>query len=280
MAPPRMPLWVNDFLGSARVRDLDWDERALYLYLLALEWQADGQGLPDPRTTREAQVAFCRQIGRHGDGTRAGRMPAWCRRYARVLELFEARGDRLYSPKLESELTAAKELNSTRSEAASKAAAVRWHASRMHPSPSPSPSPSEEEHPPSEDAPLKPSAKNRQREIEPGWRETWSLHVQHWQTLATELGLVPIRRGSADERRWKKLQRRLAEHQGDFWRDVALALRRRSRWARDNRFPTFDQLVQPRLLTRLLEGAYEGQDARSHDQAWEIIQEVVEERQR
>lgn len=57
------------------------------------------------------------------------------------------------------------------------------------------------------------------------------------------------------EARRRKLRARLREFP-DFWARVIEECRRRDSWARERRFPTLDQILEPRLLARLLEGNY------------------------
>lgn len=141
---PAMWLWVDRFFGSARVQQLGGLSQAVYLVLLAREWQLQGQGLPADREKLRRLVAL----------EDADWAPIW----SELEQFFEARKGRLYNRVLEEELEASQAIRGARSEAGKRGAQTRWQghvvangkdcdlpmAKTCPPSPSPSPSPSEE----------------------------------------------------------------------------------------------------------------------------------------
>lgn len=97
--------------------------------------------------------------------------------------------------------------------------------------------------------------------------------TERWNALAAKHGLRPIR-GFSETRR-RKLSRRLSE-EPEFWTIVDEALGRRGAWARGRSFPTFDQVLEPRLFQRLLEGNYDGPAGeRGEEERSGIIRELV-----
>jgi hypothetical protein len=79
-------------------------------------------------------------------------------------------------------------------------------------------------------------------------------HSQTWNELATKENLPQIR-PALNETRRNKLTARVSELP-DFWEEVTAAVQDRGEWAKSHRFPTFDQILEPRILQKLLEGNY------------------------
>jgi len=145
-----MWLWVDRFFGSARVQQLGGFAQAVYLVLLAREWQLQGQGLPGDSEKLRRLVAL----------EEADWAPIW----GELRQFFDERRGRLYNRVLEETLGYRQGLQEARSEHARKAAQARWNqhaegnassnassnARAMHQAmpeqchPSPSPSPREE----------------------------------------------------------------------------------------------------------------------------------------
>jgi len=57
-----------------------------------------------------------------------------------------------------------------------------------------------------------------------------------------------------------------------FFGKVREAVMRRGAWAREKRYPTFDQAVSPSFLAKLLEGNYDGDPAEERDELIRKIQ--------
>jgi len=79
---------------------------------------------------------------------------------------------------------------------------------------------------------------------------------EQWNELAAEHGLPKVKIWS--RYREHRLQGMLREYP-TFWEDVAEALGRRGRWAREKRFPDLDHLIDnDKYFVRLVEGRYDG----------------------
>jgi hypothetical protein len=85
-------------------------------------------------------------------------------------------------------------------------------------------------------------------------------HLEIFNRLARAQGLPSIRMiGSARARKLKaRIDETGAKDAGGFWAPIAKAVSERSAWARDQAFLTFDWLMSPTNLAKLLEGNYKG----------------------
>ena len=89
-----------------------------------------------------------------------------------------------------------------------------------------------------------------------------------WNELAAAENLPVIQQMTRHRQRaW---DRRIVEDPY-FFSKVQEAVKRRGEWAREKRFPTFDQAVRPSFLAKLLEGNYDGDPAEERD---ELIQKI------
>ena len=82
----------------------------------------------------------------------------------------------------------------------------------------------------------------------------WGAQAACWNDLARGHNL-PFVRVPFSERRKRQLRARLSSSP-DFWVTLERALSARGSWARENRFPAFDQATRDTIFTRLLEGNY------------------------
>jgi hypothetical protein len=85
-------------------------------------------------------------------------------------------------------------------------------------------------------------------------------HLEIFNRLARAQGLPSIRMiGSARARKLKaRIDETGAKDAGGFWAPIAKAVSERSTWAREQSFLTFDWLMSPTNLAKLLEGNYKG----------------------
>lgn len=156
MALPYVRIWLANFLGSSKVQELDGVSRALYLLLLVVQADRNGQGLP---ADEEPLRRLCGFESRD-----------WKRAWPPLKAFFVERGGRLYNERMEKEIAEAGRVqsrfvlaglersrtanrspgghfvSSTISSVAGDAGPAKGPASLVtldqHPSPSPSPSPS------------------------------------------------------------------------------------------------------------------------------------------
>jgi uncharacterized protein YdaU (DUF1376 family) len=252
-----MTVWPEKFFGSTRVGRLTGDVQGNYMVLLMRSHMAGADGLP----ANDNELARLCGIP----------VKTWKKRAPLLLQFFERRGDALFNKRVEDQILEAQQFHNRKSVAGKKGADTRWqsHASAigtanskpMASSSSSSSSSSEDEDLrglPSEDSSTERPLTTPLICAIRVTREDWSWHLQHWNTLAAEQGLPLIR--DVTEARKRKLRVRLKEHP-DFWPPVVEECRRRNEWAREHRFPTFDQILEPRLLTKLLEGNYREPEA-------------------
>ena len=88
----------------------------------------------------------------------------------------------------------------------------------------------------------------------------WDFHRDTWNCVASRFDLPRVRdRANANtDKRKRALRKVLAEYDkpSDFWDEVVAAIEDRGAWAKDRRFPAFDQVLKPDLRARLTEGNY------------------------
>ena len=81
----------------------------------------------------------------------------------------------------------------------------------------------------------------------------WAEHMRIWNTLASSQGLTEIR--SLNDNRKKVLKARLREFP-DFWEQVTREVEQLNDYMRDGGYITFDSILVPTKLSKLLEGNY------------------------
>lgn len=83
-------------------------------------------------------------------------------------------------------------------------------------------------------------------------------HALKWNKLAKKHNLP-----NASVYRAKERAEQIDYYQSlveDFWADLDAALGRRGAWANEKRFPSFEQIMDEAILTRLMEGSYEDEE--------------------
>lgn len=244
---PVFKLWLDDWRGSLAVRTMSFAERGAYLELLTWCYSFGGEGVPSD----DRDLASL--MGRPLEEWLSVRDP--------VIAQFDLRNGRYHNRKVQ-KLIDAEESYKRRSENMNR---QRWNrkgsvkgsvrgsvkGSVKGPSPSPSPSSSSSSSP----SPSGMDVDGGPPTLLPGADIDWSLELQRWNALAAEHDLPRAEKWNPARR--AKLKQRLREHP-DFWRRVSEKLATRGEWARNQRIPSLDQVLQQSTCQRLLEGNYDG----------------------
>lgn len=149
--PPYFPLWVNNWLGSARIAAMTPAEEGAYFRLLCYEWQADDCTLP----TDDDSLA---QLSRLGD--------RWPASAGKIRACFDVVDGRLVNEKLLETWVEANEQRAKRSQAGKRGMLSRWHKPTNNnvitpllrdnnPTPTPTPTHTEKENKQKKSAPRK-----------------------------------------------------------------------------------------------------------------------------
>jgi len=118
MKAPYFPLFVNNWLGSARIAALTPAEENAYFRLLLYEWNDEKCSLPEDDESLS---------------TLSRLKSAWPKSKQRVLQFFELHDGRYYNEKLLSLWIAAQELRAKQSAKGVKGMLSRWHNTAITP---------------------------------------------------------------------------------------------------------------------------------------------------
>lgn len=105
---PCMPLWVSDFFGSAACSEMDGDQQAFYLLMLAHSWNMKERGLPTDQTQLRRLLGVSLRLFRIS--------------FTNVSRQFYVKSTRMFHARVDEELAKVRE----KSKKASASASSRW----------------------------------------------------------------------------------------------------------------------------------------------------------
>lgn len=224
MANPECPwfkFYVRDWLTDARVRAMTLEQRGAYLELLCLQWEngAIPYAVSDIAALLNVSV----------EHFKAALWPKLSGRFPRS----GGRSSRRRNARLERE----REYFARKQSAGKRGGAKSRPPKRLL-----------------RGASSKPEATLENREQMSEQEESSEEDSRRkWNAIAATNELPKTQKLSATRR--KKLAKIVNENP-DFWTELDAAIRDRGSWARQRRFPTFDQAVRPEIFQRLIEGNY------------------------